>query len=109
MLRGDLWTMSGGPDYAGKPRPVLIVRDDDFANSASLTVCPLTSDLTGAPFIRVAVEPEPANGLRAPSHVMVDKITTVPLTKMGARIGALGSREMAAVNRGILVYLGLVR
>ena len=30
MRRGDIWTVSGGKDYAGKPRPVVIVQDDSF-------------------------------------------------------------------------------
>ena len=30
MKRGDIWTASGGHDYAGKPRPVVIVQDNSF-------------------------------------------------------------------------------
>ena len=30
MKRGDIWTVAGGKDYAGKPRPVVIVQDDSF-------------------------------------------------------------------------------
>ena len=30
MRRGDIWTVAGGKDYAGKPRPVVIVQDDSF-------------------------------------------------------------------------------
>jgi mRNA interferase MazF len=30
MRRGDIWTASGGQDYAGKPRPVVIVQDNNF-------------------------------------------------------------------------------
>ena len=107
MRRGDLWTMAGGADYASKPRPVLIVQSEAFDKTASVTICPLTSDLTGASFIRILVEPETTNGLRTSSHVMVDKITTVPMTKMGSRIGSLGPKEMTSVSRGLLVYLGL--
>ena len=28
MKRGEIWTVSGGKDYAGKPRPVVIVQED---------------------------------------------------------------------------------
>lgn len=38
MRRGDIWTASGGNDYAGKPRPVVIVQDDSFDSTASITV-----------------------------------------------------------------------
>ena len=30
MKRGEIWTVSGSTDYAGKPRPVVIVQDDSF-------------------------------------------------------------------------------
>lgn len=30
MKRGDVWTVSGGADYVGKPWPAVIIQDDDF-------------------------------------------------------------------------------
>jgi len=30
MRRGEIWTVSGGGDYAGKPRPAVILQDDNF-------------------------------------------------------------------------------
>lgn len=30
MKRGEIWTVAGGKDYGGKPRPVLIIQDDRF-------------------------------------------------------------------------------
>ncbi len=30
VKRGEIWTVSGGKDYAGKPRPVVILQDDRF-------------------------------------------------------------------------------
>ena len=35
MRRGDIWTVSGGKDYASKPRPVVIVQDDAARRRAS--------------------------------------------------------------------------
>ena len=67
MRRGEIWTVAGGPDYAGKPRPVVIVRDDRFDATNSVTICPFTTDPTPAPLFRIAVEPSPANGLRSAS------------------------------------------
>ncbi|WP_050056015.1 type II toxin-antitoxin system PemK/MazF family toxin [Pseudarthrobacter siccitolerans] len=55
MKRGELWTVSGGT-YAQKPRPALIVQDDLFAESASITLLPLISQLTGAPLLRLTVD-----------------------------------------------------
>jgi mRNA interferase MazF len=28
MRRGEIWTVAGGGDYTGKPRPALILQDD---------------------------------------------------------------------------------
>ena len=37
MKRAEVWTVAGGPDYAGKPRPAVILQDDAFAGTASNT------------------------------------------------------------------------
>lgn len=98
--------MSGGPDYAGKPRPAVVIQDDRF-DTDSLTVCPFTTDPTDAPLLRVAVEPTPGNGLREPCWLMVDKITTIPRSKLGERVGVLADVDMVRLNRAIIVFLGL--
>lgn len=99
--------MSGGPNYAGKPRPVLIVQDDNFAETASITVCPLTTHSVDADLVRPAIVPGDENGLRETSYAMADKITTVPRSRLGGRIGALASTEMLPINRAVMVFLGL--
>jgi mRNA interferase MazF len=107
VRRGDIWTASGGKDYAGKPRPVVIVQDDRFDATDSITVCALTTDATDAPLFRLPVAPNERNGLRSPSRLMVDKITTVSKTKLGSRIGRLDDDEILRLNRAMLVFLGL--
>ena len=107
MKRGDVWTVAGGADYAGKPRPVAIVQDNRFEATNSVTVCAFTSDPTDAPSIRPIVEPDAANGLKAPSRLMVDKITTVPRGKLGRRIGRLDPADTARLDRALMVFLGL--
>lgn len=107
MKRGEIWTIAGGKDYAGKPRPAVIVQDDRFDATASLTVCAATTDPTEAPLIRLAIEPDAQNGLRAPCRLMVDKITTIPKSKIGAYIGSLADEDIMRLNRAILVFLGL--
>ena len=107
MRRGDVWTASGGTDYAGKPRPVVIVQDDSFDATASITVCAFTSDETAAPLIRLLVEPTESNGLQLASRLMVDKITTVPKSKLGKRMGRLDDPDIIRLNQAILVFLGL--
>lgn len=106
MRRGEIWTVSGA-GYAGKPRPAVIVQDDRFDATPSLTVCVFTSDDTEAPLFRLVVEPTQRNGLRATSRLMVDKITTVPRIRLGERVGVLESEHMVRLERAIIVFLGL--
>ncbi len=105
--RGEVWTVSGGTGYAGKPRPAVILQDDRFDATLSVTICAFTTDPIDAPLFRIAVQPTDRNGLRVPSSLMVDKITTVPKTKLGERIGRLEDDEIVRLNRAILVFLGL--
>lgn len=107
MKRGDVFTVSGGGDYAGKPRPVVVVQDDAFDATSSITVCAFTSDPTDAPLFRLAVTPSSKNGLRTPSRLMVDKITTVPKSKVGEQIGRLDDEDMIRLDVALLVFLGL--
>lgn len=106
MRRGEIWTVSGG-GYAGKPRPAVIIQDDRFDATASVTICAFTSDETDAPLFRLPIEPGESNGLRSPSRLMVDKITTVSKDKLGERIGRLNDADVVRLNRAILVFLGL--
>ena len=105
MKRGEIWTIVGGKDYAGKPRPAVIIQDDRFDSTASLTVCAFTTDPAAAPLFRVLVEPSGGNGLRMACRLMVDKITTVPKTKLGLRVGRLDAEDMLRLNRAVLVFL----
>ncbi|SRR5579871_466341 len=107
MKRGEIWTVSGGKDYAGKPRPVVMLQDDRFDATESITVCPFTTDPTSAPLFRLPIEPSEDNGLRSVCHLMVDKIATVPKSKAGRRVGRLGDADIVRLNRATLVFLGL--
>jgi len=107
MKRGEIWTVAGGNDYAGKPRPAVIVQDDAFDATASITICALTTDPANAPLFRPAIEPNEANGLRSPCRLMVDKLTTVPKSRLGKRIGRLNDEDVVRLNRAALVFLGL--
>ena len=91
----------------GKPRPVVIIQDDRFDATASVTVCAFTTDRTEAPLFRLRVEPDELNGLQISSSLMVDKITTVPRSKLGNQIGRLGDEDMVRLGRAALVFLGL--
>jgi mRNA interferase MazF len=107
MKRGEIWTLAGGQDYPGKPRPVVILQDDRFDATALVTVCAFTTNATNAPLFRLLVEPSETNGLRTSSRLMVDKITTVFRTKIGAYVGRLEDQDMLRLNRAVLVFLGI--
>jgi mRNA interferase MazF len=107
MRRGEIWTAAGGKDYGGKPRPVVIVQDDRFDATDSITVCAFTTDPTEAPLFRLPVVPNERNGLRSACRLMVDTITTVVKTKLGSRVGELEDEDMLRLNRAMLVFLGL--
>jgi mRNA interferase MazF len=107
MKRGEIWTVAGARDYAGKPRPVVILQDDRFDATASITICAFTTDPADAPLFRLPVVPGEGNGLRVPCRLMVDKITTVPRSKIGLRIGRLGDEDIIRLNRAVLLFLGM--
>jgi len=98
---------SPAEDYAGKPRPVIIVLDDTFDATDSVTICAFTTDETEAPLFRLPVEPNERNGLRTACRMMVDKITAVPKTKVGAHVGRLDDQDLLRLNQAVLVFLGL--
>jgi mRNA interferase MazF len=108
VKRGDIWTVSGGSGYSGKPRPCVIIQDDRF-DTDSVTTCAFTTDLTEAAVLRISVAPSQGNGLKRPSKLMVDKIATVPRTKLGERVGTLANSDMVRLNQAILVFLALVK
>ena len=106
MRRGDLVTVALQGDY-GKPRPALVIQSDVFPEARSRTVLPLTSAAADAPLIRMRVDPTPENGLRVPSWVMIDKVSTVPADKIGTPFGRLDDAAMIGVGRSLALFLGL--
>ena len=107
MSRGEIWTVAGGSGYAGKPRPAVIVQDDRFTATDSVTICAFTSDPTDAPLIRLPITPNERNGLRSPCRLMVDKVATVRRSKVRSQVGSLDDKDIVRLNRAMLVFLGL--
>jgi mRNA interferase MazF len=107
MLRGDICTVAGGRGYAGKPRPVVVVQDDRFDATDSITICRFTTTDTDAPLFRLPVMPNERNGLRFACRLMADKITTISRAKVGTRIGRLDDEDIVRLNAAVIVFLGL--
>lgn len=107
MRRGEIWTVAARGVYAGKPRPAVIVQDDRFDATASVTVCAFTTDPTEAPLLRLLVEPDALNELERLCSLMVDKLTTVPRANLGRRVGRLSDQDLVRLDLAIVVFLGL--
>ena len=107
MKRGEIWTVSGSGSQVGKPRPAVIIQDERFEATGSIAVCALTTDPTEIPLLRLPVAPSTQNGLRQPCRLMVDRITTMPRSRMGARIGQLEPEIVGELDRALMVFLGL--
>ncbi len=86
---------------------MLVVQDDHFVATDSITICPLTTDPTEIPLLRIPLRPGVVLGLNQPSTLMVGKLTTMPRSKLGERIGAVSDTDMLALSRALVVFLGL--
>jgi len=107
LKRGDIIKAVSARDY-GKPRPSLVVQANAFDNLSSVVICPLTSDLLDSPDIRVRIEPDARNGLRMPSNIMIDKVSTIPRARCREVIGEVDEQtlDFVAANLSLLVGLG---
>lgn len=107
MKRGDIFTAAARGTYTGKPRPVVIVQDDRFDATASVTVCPMTTHHVDAPLLRIDIAATPASGLDQSSHLMIDKLTTMPRDALRDRLGRLSDDDLIRLDRALIVFLGL--
>lgn len=109
MRRGDIVLVAdrGGGDYASKPRPAVVVQSDLFDGTLSIVVCPVTTVPQDAALLRLPVAPSESLALRAPSWVMMDKLTSIRRDRVGAVIGRISDDEAMALNRGLAVFLGI--
>ncbi len=86
---------------------MVIIQDDRFDATDSITVCAVTTDPTEAPLLRIPISADVMSGLRQSSSIMVDKITTMPRLKLGEKIGRLADEDIVALGRAIVVFLGV--
>lgn len=105
-MRGHFVTVALQGD-CGKPRPAVTIQSNLFTDHPSVTILPLTSKLVQAPLFRITLEPSADNGLRQRSQIMIDKLMTVPRSKIGPMLGKLTDDEQVSVNRSLMLFLGL--
>lgn len=106
MMRGDLVTVAVAGDF-GKPRPALVIQSNHFPDTETVTVLLISSTIIDAPLLRLTLSPTEENGLRRPSQVMIDKAMTIRREKLGVIFGRLDDEAMLAVNRSLIVFLGI--
>jgi len=108
MRRGDIVTVAAPGDY-GKPRPAVVIQGDPLnqAEPRSTIVALMTSTLQDAPLLRLTIEPTSQNGLRSTSQVQVNRIVTLPVTKVGSPIGRLTDQQLVELNRLLALVIGL--
>jgi mRNA interferase MazF len=107
LQRGQFVIIVAPGDY-GKPRPALVVQSDLFNELPSVVLCPLTTTLRmDAGLFRLDVQPSAENGLREASQIAIDKLTVVPVSKVGQIIGQAEPRLMVQVDRSLVLFLGL--
>jgi mRNA interferase MazF len=112
MKRGEIWwadlpvPRGSGP---GHRRPVLIVSSDSFNRSGIATV--IAAAVTGNEALAAAPGnvrvPGRTAGLSRPSVVNVSQLITLDRRDLDARAGRLDARQLAAVDRGLRLALGL--
>lgn len=103
MTRGEIWSIAG----EGEERAAIVLQDDRFGAMLTVTVCPLTPSKITSVYARLEIAPSKTNGLSKTTRAMVDKVTTVAKAKLDKRIGALEKAELARIEEGVKVFLGM--
>lgn len=111
ILRGDLYYADLSPvvgSEQGGVRPVLVIQND-VGNKFSPTVivAAITSRTTKAVLPTHVSVPGSGNGLKQDSVILVEQIRTIDRNRLKEYIGHLGEREMAPVERAMVISLGL--
>jgi mRNA interferase MazF len=108
MKRGDIITVAVSGDF-GKPRPAVIVQNDDLDGIGTTLVAMITTDDNLVAAFRLRVARSAANGLRFDSIVMLDKISVVWRAKCGPVIGRLSTDQMVEMDTSLALVLSLAR
>ncbi len=105
--RGTVVTVAAGGGIGYKPRPAIVVQHDDYANSDTLIVVPLTGEVRSELVTRPVFQPDGSNGLQEPSRLMTNRIAGTPLANVGKIIGVMSKEDMARIDAALSLVLGL--
>ncbi len=105
LKRGNIVIYALQGDF-GKPRPALVVQSDLFNEThSSVTILPITSHAKDAPLFRIKLEPSTDSGLEQYSFAMVDKITSIPRSKISRVIGSISDNESKQIKEALELWL----
>jgi mRNA interferase MazF len=108
LKRGDIVIVRQGKTDASKARPCLVVQSDALIGvSATVTVCPLTSELGGLDMFRIALSPSSGNGLRKPSEIEIDRVQHIAAASVAVVAGQAGPFAMRRVDEALRRWLDL--
>jgi mRNA interferase MazF len=109
IVRGSVVLMVV-PGDLGRPRPGVVVQSDDLGpDTFTILVCPSTSNIDASRLLRPVVEPTEVNGLVLRSQLMSDKLIPVRRDRVRRVIGRLEADALNALDRALLVVLGLAQ
>ena len=112
MRRGEIWWVDLGEPRGSAPafrRPVVVVQEDLLTESqlATVMVAPITSNLRrGAAIGNITLKAK-EGGLLRESVVLACQIMTLDKTLFDAQAGALSRRQLADLDDGLKLVLGL--
>jgi len=112
MKRGEIYYANLDPTVGsetGRRRPVLIVSNDvNNRVSTTITVLPITSNVSRVYPFEVLLEPE-VGGLPKPSKAQAQQIRTIAKQRIqGEALGCLAGEIMDWLDAAIKLHLGLV-
>jgi mRNA interferase MazF len=85
----------------------VVQSDESIAHSATISLCPLTSHLTGNPLIRVRIDPDAANSLTCSSEIEVDLVMPMRKSRIERSLGSVAPDAMALVDIALKRWLAL--
>lgn len=107
MRRGNIYTAAARGVFSGKQRPVVVIQDDRFDATTSVTVVPFTTSDVEAPLFRIPLQPSDRTGLAKTSRLVVDKVMAVARASLSRQVGRLPYGDLVLPGRALLVFLGL--
>ena len=108
MERGYV-VIGGAPgEFTTKARPYVVIQSDEtVGNSHTVSLCPITTQLSGQHPVRIPDDADAANGLRQTSEIAVDLATTMRKSRVLEDIGALPPIVMVRIDVALRRWLAL--